>query len=196
MESLLNPMICSEYLDRFSDYFDGVGDAEFMKDAEAHLAGCVSCRRYTDVVGQAAELVRTNPPLRVTRDFYPRLRHRIFHVDDANALARGSVGSATSAATILGMAVLLTLAAWSPMMRQKPEVELAPIVVSRPSSQRPMGLRPPPIDFDAPVYSLPYAQAFDGGYLLWEQTNPLLLRRTPLFQRYGRNSAFRLTGLD
>jgi predicted anti-sigma-YlaC factor YlaD len=188
-------MICSEFLDRFSDYFDGVGDAEFMTNAEAHLARCVSCRRYTDVVGRAGELVRAAPAVRPTHDFYPRLRHRIFHVDDANALARSSAGSATSAATILGMAVLLTLVAWSPMMRQKPEVELAPIVVSRPSSQRAVGLRPPPIDLSTPVQSLPYADPFDRGHL-WEHPHALLLRHSPLFERYGRNGAFRLTGLD
>jgi hypothetical protein len=189
-------MICTEFLDRFSDYYDGVGDAEFVKNAEAHLAGCVSCRRYTEVVGRASELVRAVPALRVTHDFYPRLRHRIFHVDDANALAKSSAGSATNAATILGMAVLLTLAAWSPMMRQKPEVELAPIVVSRPSSQRPVGLRPPPINFAPTVYSsLPYADPFDGSYL-WEHPHALLLRHSPLFERYGPSGAFRLTGLD
>ena len=189
-------MICSDFLDRFSDYFDGVGDSEFMKNAEAHLAACVSCRRYTDVVGRAGELVRAAPAVSVTRDFYPRLRHRIFHVDDAEALSRGSVGSATSAATILGMAVLLTLVAWSPMMRQRPEVELAPIVVSRPSSQRPVGLRPPPIELSMPVASAPYGDPFDRDYLLWDHPHALMLRHSPLLGRYGASGAFRLTSLD
>jgi hypothetical protein len=82
------------------------------------------------------------------------------------------------------------------MMRQKPEVELAPIVVSKPTSQRPVGLRPPPINFSTPVYSLPYADPFNGGYALWEHPHALLLRHSPLFERYGPNGAFRLTGLD
>jgi hypothetical protein len=94
------------------------------------------------------------------------------------------------------MAVLLTLVAWSPMMRQKPEFELAPIVVSRPSSQRALGLRPPPIDLTSSARSLPYADPFDRGYTLWEQPHPLLLRHSPLLERYGRNGAFRMTGLD
>jgi hypothetical protein len=189
-------MICAEFLDRFSDYYDGVGDTELLKNAEAHLAGCVSCRRYTDVVGRAGELVRAAPAVRVTHDFYPRLRHRIFHVDDAEAFSQSSVGSATSAATILGMAVLLTLVAWSPMMRQKPEVELAPIVVNRPSSQRPVGLRPPPIELSMPTASLPYADPFDRGHQLWDHPHALLLRHSPLLGRYGPSGAFRLTSLD
>ena len=92
-------MSCSEFLDRFSDYFDGVGDAGFMKKAEAHLAGCCSCKRYVEVVERGGELIRAAAPVNVSHDFYPRLRHRIFHVEDAEALSRGSVGSATNAVT-------------------------------------------------------------------------------------------------
>jgi hypothetical protein len=187
-------MVCTEFIERFSDYFDGVGDGEFMKNAEAHLSSCCSCRRYVEVVARGSELIRSAPSLNVSRDFYPRLRHRIFHVDDAEVLSRGSVGSATNAVTILGMAVLLTLVAWAPVMLARPSVELPPIVVSHPASKRPIGLRPAPVRLSTDDAAL-YGRRFERDALLWEHPHSLLLRYSSLFERYP-NGAFRLTGLD
>ena len=190
-------MMCTEFIDSFSDYFDGVGDAEFLQAAESHLAGCENCRRYAEVVQRGRELVRSVSDVTVTQDFYPRLRHRIFHVEDSAALSRGSVGSATNAATILGMAVLLTLVAWSPMLLSEPEVELAPIVVSRPLPPRTFGLRPPPINFSRNAAALRYREGLSRELdELWQHPNILLLQHSGLLERYGRNGAFRLTGLD
>jgi anti-sigma factor RsiW len=182
-------MSCSEFIDRFSDYFDGVGDSAFRQDAEAHLAGCCSCRRYLEVVQKGGELFRAAPAVNVRRDFYPRLRHRLYHLEDAQALSRGSVGSATTAATILGMAVLLSLVAWSPMMRSaRPQVELSPIVVSKPPQARPFGVRPPPVSFSARSGS-----GFDrASWDLWARSHSLLWE----YSRYGQYGALRQTALD
>lgn len=187
-------MTCSEFIERFSDWFDGVGDAEFMKDAETHLGGCCSCKRYVEVVERGSELIRSAPPLNVSQDFYPRLRHRIFHIEDAEVLSRGSVGSATNAITILGMAVLITVVAWSPVMLSSPEVELAPIVVSPPSSKRPIGLRPAPVRLSTGGRALPDPRLGSEAFL-WQHPHALLLRYSELYGRYP-NGAFRLTGLD
>jgi hypothetical protein len=189
-------MVCSEFIERFSDYFDGVGDCEFMQGAERHLADCCSCRRYAEVVARGGELIRSAPPVSVTHDFYPRLRHRIFHVADAEVLSRGSMGSATNAVTILGMAVLLTVVAWSPLVLSRPKVELPPIVVSDPSPEPPFGLRPPPVRFPTDNGAFRYGSRLDRNARLWQHPHVLLLQYSSLFERYGPNGAFRLTGLD
>jgi len=182
-------MRCSEFINSFSDYFDGLGDAGFRDEAERHLASCASCRRYCEVVECGGELFRSAPALPVSHDFYPRLQHRIFHVDDAEALSRGATGSATTAATIVGMAILLTAVAWSPLMRfGEPEVTLSPIVVSAPPSPRPLGLRPPPVNF-----SNSFAQSdprFERARReFWERSHQLLWEYSPLSDNYGRSAS-------
>ena len=185
-------MNCSEFIDRFSDYFDGVADPRLREGVDDHLASCPSCRRYLEVLERGRELLRGFPAVEISGDFRPRLRHRIYHVEDEEALARGS-GSASTAATVLAMALLLTLAAWSPLMRQDPEVELSPIVVSRPAA-RPIGLRLPGVSVASPAR----VWAFDGegGFWdLWEGSHRLLYEHSPLSERY-RQPLLRRTSLD
>lgn len=189
-------MSCSEFIHRFSDYFDGVGDGAFLAEAEAHLASCRTCRRYREVIERGGELFRTVPPVKVPTDFHPRLRHRIFHLADAEALARGSAGSATTAATILGMAILLTAVAWSPLVRSdQVELELAPIVVSRPAPDRTIGLRPPPVTFSTQIGG-PNRTFEPRSRGLLEYSNALFWEAGPLFERYGPGGVLRQTGLD
>jgi len=185
-------MSCCDFIERFSDYFDGVGDGAFLEEAEAHLSSCGSCRRYAEVVRRGGELVRAAPAVSVREDFYPRLKHRIYHMEDARALSRGSAGSATTAATILGMAVLLSVVAWSPLMRSdRARFELSPIVVSFPSSSRSPGLRPPPVDLSSRGFA--YGRFAPRSRALWERPHALLWEYSPLYERYG---AFRQTALD
>ncbi|MFP3949142.1 MAG: hypothetical protein ACLFWG_10475, partial [Longimicrobiales bacterium] len=67
-------------------------------------------------------------------DFHPRLQHRIYHVADGDAFfGDGSRGSGTTAVAAVGIAILLTAAAWTPVLRQAgTTVRLPAIVVSQP----------------------------------------------------------------
>lgn len=129
-------MDCSEFLDRFSELEDGLAGREAQEAAEAHLAGCGECRRYRKVFRRGAELLRSLEAPSVPDDFRPRLQHRIYHVEDAQALDR-SGSSGTTVVTALGMVALLSAVAWSPAMRSGvPEVESAP-VTARPAETAP-----------------------------------------------------------
>ena len=94
------------------------------------------------------------------------------------------------------MAVLLVLAAWSPVVLDRArEVELSPIVVSLPGSRAP-GLQPPPaalLPVSSPV-SLPSGvePASDD---LWSESSELLFRHSPLYER-SRSASIRRTGLQ
>ena len=135
-------MTCSDFQDRFSDYFDGTAEPSFLGEADAHLTECMDCRRYRDVVTQGSAILRSMPPVVVADDFFPRLQHRIYHLEDGPALGQADMaGSGATLATAVAVAVLIVLAAWSPALVRSPQVALAPIVVSEPEP-RALGVRP------------------------------------------------------
>jgi hypothetical protein len=119
-------MDCSEFIARFSDYYDRSMGQDVAGPMEAHLNGCASCRRYHRVVREGGQMLRSLPRPDLPADFRPRLQHRIYHVDDEAVLPRSS-GSGTTGATAFAMAVLLTLAAWTPTIKDAPtSVTLSP----------------------------------------------------------------------
>ena len=138
----MGAMTCYDFQNRFSDFFDGTAEPSFLREADAHLAECVDCRRYRDVVTQGSAILRRMPPVVVADDFFPRLQHRIYHLEDGPALGQADMtGSGATVATAVAVAVLIVLAAWSPALMRPPQVALAPIVVSQPEP-RALGVRP------------------------------------------------------
>lgn len=183
-------MTCSDFLQSFSDYVDGLGTPRFREEAEGHLDDCPGCRRYLEVFERGTSLLRSFPDVEVSDDFHPRLRHRIYHIEDGASLSGGPSGSATTAATVLGMAVLLVLAAWSPVLLTRDMiVDVSPIVVTQPE-QRFVGLRTLPggglLDETA---------GFSGRADLTEGANALLFQYSPLAARLNRPRIQR-AGLD
>ena len=190
-------MTCSDFIEGFSEYFDGMAAPERVDAFEAHLERCESCRRYRDVFARGRKLLRSFPEVEIRDDFEPRLRHRIYHLEDGERIDPGS-GSATTAATALGMAILLVLAAWSPaLLSPEVDVELAPIVVSRPATPPP--LRAGPAGLRAPNLSLvPAGDAVRLGSERpdpWRSPNALLYRYSTLADRARQRGLVR-TGLD
>lgn len=188
-------MNCSDFVARSSDYFDGSAPVEDIEAMEEHLRACVSCRRYKVVYEQGTSLLRSLPEPEIGEDFEPRLKHRLFHVDDRRALLDNS-GSATPALTVLGLAVLLSAVAWSPLLRSDgPVVDLPPIVVDdvRPESARPLGA-----SFGAGFVSTAgWVSAAGFGGLergLWDDAR--LYEYSRLSKRYPRGDALRRVGLD
>jgi hypothetical protein len=172
-------MDCAEFLGGFSEVADGLASEERREAAELHAQECPSCRRYRAVLRTGTEILRSLPDPDVRDDFGPRLEHRLFHV--ADELADPDAGSATPALTVLGMAVLLTVVAWSPILGRAPVVELDPIVVSRPPSAR--MLRP----MNAlPGFSQPTRSWTDLSKGLWDDPRALLYEYSELSQRYRR----------
>ena len=166
-------MTCSEFYERFSDYFDGTGEPSFLGEADAHVASCSDCRRYHAVLVQGSTILRSAPRQQVSEDFLVRLQHRIYHVEDATALSR-EAGSATTVSAAVAIAAVIALAAWSPALIQAPRVELPPIVVSQPEP-RAVGVRPP--QFWVSNGSSSFVSAVERG--LWDDPD-LFIRYNPL----------------
>lgn len=186
-------MTCSEFIEGFSEFYDGTGDPAVMQDAEDHLGSCGSCRRYHDVFDRGRALLRSFPEIDVTDDFHPRLQHRIYHIEDENALGGGRSGSATTAATAVGMALLLVAAAWAPSLWNAPEVALAPIVVSKPEA-RPLGLRMPPVSVLSASDMVRELEGSRGN--LWKHSNTLLFQHSRLNGQMGGGAVVQRAGLD
>lgn len=183
-------MDCAEFVGGFSEVVDGTAPEEKRKASELHLTECPSCRRYRDVLDAGTRILRSLPRPELSRDFRPRLRHRLFHVADEE-LWDLQAASATPALTVLAMAVILTVVAWSPVLGRAPVVELEPIVVSRPPSHR--ALRP----VNAMPGFQPTARSWaDLSKGLWDDPRALLYEYSELSQRYRRASAARHTRVD
>ena len=187
-------MDCSEFLSRFSEFYDAPTGAPVRQEAEAHMAACVKCARYREVVSRSVALLHLMPRAELAESFRPRLEHRLFHLDDGGSVARPGRGSAIPAVTVLGMAILLTAVAWSPRIGSGvPQVDLPAIIVSGPQRPDPFleagGLGPRPVSSDL----------FPGG--LWSDPDDLLFEYSVMGERYrGQQESgepvLRKTGLD
>lgn len=186
-------MTCSEFVECFSEVIDGIASPEVMREAEEHLASCTLCRRYREVLERGADLLRSLPAPEVRDDFVPRLQHRIYHVDQDEALRRHASSGATALA-VLGMAVLFAVVAWAPVLRRgAPVVELPPIVVNRPP---PAARARAMASFTAFAANsrAPVPQPLAAG--LWGDARTLLFEYSRLARRYEGGGAFGRSGLE
>jgi anti-sigma factor RsiW len=183
-------MTCAEFVEGFSEYYDGTAPEAFVREAESHLERCATCRRYRRVMDRGAELLRALPEPEVNEDFVPRLRHRLYHVDQEPSL-HGHTTSGTTALALIGVALLLAAVAWSPALWQGvPTVELAPIVVSRPHSIA----RLRAMDYFPGRFGQATPGVLKAG--LWDDAPAMLFQSSRLYRRYEATSAIRRTGLE
>ncbi|CAN5898324.1 hypothetical protein BH23GEM7_BH23GEM7_25710 [soil metagenome] len=169
---------CSQFLDGYSEYRDGLLGDSTREAFLAHLAACQSCSRYDRVVSRGTELFRELPRLECSDDFMPRLQHRIFHLDD-ELKGFGRHTSGTSAMLTFTIAALFALAAWLPALRSAPAVVRLPAVAARapqPPVQAPALFRGGPLL--APENSANVAREWNG--MSAPPTQNLFFRYSPM----------------
>lgn len=128
-------MDCDEFLEGYSDFRDRRLAPPEGRRFREHFERCDSCRRYDHVLRRGVRVLRSLPSPRSSCEFLPRLKHRIYHVDDGIPVS-GSSG-ASSALAALATVGLLALA-WLPFALQPPaEVELDPVAVPTGGASRP-----------------------------------------------------------
>ena len=179
---------CSEFLGRFSDFYDAPPESRLRRQVEAHLVQCERCARYERAVASGAALLQTLPRVELSESFRPTLEHRLFHLEDENALARAAGASAIPVLTAVGLGIVLAIVAWSPTFKPSTvQVDLAPIVVSGPP--------PPEPAFPALTGSFPPREpALDLQKGLWSDPNALLYEYSPMRERYRAGGLLRQTG--
>lgn len=125
-------MDCDEFLRGYSEFRDRRCPFPVRSQFEEHLESCDSCRRYDRVLRRGVHVLRRLPTPCPSSDFLPRLKHRIYHLEDGIGPVDGSPAG-TVALTAMAAVGLLALA-WLPFALQAPvaEVQLAPVAVERP----------------------------------------------------------------
>ncbi len=88
-------MNCKEVYRDLSGYLDGDVQDERKKEIEAHIAHCDSCRTYRNVLLDGLRTYRSLPHHRLPDDFYGRLEHSIYRLEEEKRLrrSRSSVSS-------------------------------------------------------------------------------------------------------
>jgi anti-sigma factor RsiW len=185
-------MDCQNFLARFSDFTDGRAEEAVSREMEAHRSCCERCRRYSDTIEAGMELLRGLPALEVPPDFRPRLNHRIFHLEDGVSLARPSLGSGATMASVLAVAGLVALSAWAPAVGDfEPVMDLPAVVVADPPDAAFTPTQPNP--------TFPRSRSFftttefqDG---IWGNSHDLLREYSPVLDR-RRNQALVRVGIE
>lgn len=164
---------CTEFLEEYSDYRDGVMTPSRAAEYRAHLEECPSCARYDSVVAGGVEVFRALPTLEPSSDFLPRLQHRIYQ-SDYEASKRRTRASGASVMVVSGIALAIAAAAWAPVLDRRP----APV------------LELPPIAAHAPHRVEPMQVLFRPGPLLTERTPRPVLGRSTVFYEYSQMESF------
>lgn len=142
-------MECHEFLEGYSSYADGLLDAAEERRFERHRKACGSCSRYHRVIRRGTEIFRNLPRARPSSDFLPRLRHRLYHLQDGIPLDATTRGGGAAAIAVAAVGILAL--SWLPFAASVPvEVELPAVAVEAPR-ERAAGVRPPSLFEPGPV---------------------------------------------
>jgi anti-sigma factor RsiW len=125
-------MTCAEFLDRYTDFRDGlIPAARESRRFERHLACCAACRRYDATVRRGVHALQQADPIEPSADFRRRLDARLAR--ERQALVAVPAGAGIAAALFVTAAIaLLALEGM-----QRPVVARAPTL--------------PPVSFPKPV---------------------------------------------
>jgi hypothetical protein len=122
---------CSHFLAGYSDYRDGVLDAEWSESFRSHMEQCDSCARYDRVVGGGVDLLLGRGEIEPSEDFALRLQGRLLSLEKEMETQRSTSGA--SAAVTFVVALALGVAAWAPTLRRSPSpAVLQPVLAHAP----------------------------------------------------------------
>lgn len=182
-------MDCQEYLARFSDFFDERADATVSSEMEAHRRDCPTCCRYFHTLEAGLKVLRGLDLLEIPPDFRPRLDHRIYHLEDGASIAKETLGTGATTVSVLAVAVLVALSAWSPVVKATaPAAELPPVVVAEPP---PMPVFTPAPT--APTFSRGLSLFPDAGFpnAVWGNSHEVLFEYSTISDRRRSQAALR-----
>ena len=191
-------MTCSKYFKNFSDLIDGNTAKEDVRAFEEHLDECSACSRHRRVIEQGSALLRALPRPKLSENFVPKLRHRLYHVDDQHSLR--SPASVAMPAALLATAVALMIISWLPVLRDAtPEIALETVVVEQPPlrvTRQPIVMSSSSSGFVVyPFADLSERALSDFRQELWDEAHVLLFEYSPLSQRSRQRGVLRPTGL-
>ena len=125
---------CDRFLQEYSDYRDGALSADQEVDFREHVVACPCCARYDRVLRAGSELLAGLPSEQPRDDFMPRLKHRLYNVDEG--LTEMPAHQFAGGAALVGMAAVGLLALfWLPFAATVPvEMQLDPVAAYVPAA--------------------------------------------------------------
>lgn len=136
-------MLCNEFLERHSEFRDGlITSSRDLRRFMRHLGHCPSCRRYDATVRQAVQVLHSASPITLSADFRQRLDARL-------AIERRRVPRPPRSRFSAALLVLAALALFFFEVSHRPQIQKAPLL--------------PPAAFPKPVASaaLPFVSFQD-----------------------------------
>ncbi len=81
-------MNCKEVYRDFSDYLDGKLSEERRSELESHITNCARCNAYHRTLADGVREYRSLPQIKLPDDFYGRLEHSIYDIEENERLER------------------------------------------------------------------------------------------------------------
>ena len=132
-------MDCCEFREKYSDFADGLLDAEAQLRARRHLSLCAPCRRFDAAFRTGVSALRDLPSVQLSRSFGDRLRRRLGHELVVRGMAVDPFSGAVAAVLVM---VTIGLVTW----------DLAELRAARRSASTIAATPPPPaVRIAAPV---------------------------------------------
>ena len=101
-------MLCSEFLERHSDFRDGLITApRELRRLARHIAHCESCRRYDATVSQAVKVLHSASPISLSADFRERLDARLERERRESAVPPARAGISAALLVVAGVALFV-----------------------------------------------------------------------------------------
>jgi hypothetical protein len=124
-------MVCDQFVERYTEYRDGLLAPEARREVEEHLDRCPCCTRYDRVMQRGLNILAEIPCAESSDDFMPRLRHRLYNVDCGSVDGKRHFGGS---AALIGVAAVGLLALfWLPFAASVPvEMELPAVSAKLP----------------------------------------------------------------
>lgn len=151
-------MRCSEFLERHSDYRDGLITApRDLRRISKHLAHCATCRRYDATIRQAVQALHATVPIAPSADFRQRLDARL--AVERRRVPRPPAQSGVSATLLVVAAVALFVFE----VAQRPRIARAPLLppVAHPTPVASAGL--PFVSFQDPRAIITQVRSLSPG---------------------------------
>jgi anti-sigma factor RsiW len=151
-------MLCTEFLERHSDYRDGlITSPRELRRLSKHLAHCATCRRYDVTIRQAVRALHAAAPIAPSADFRRRLDARL--AVERRRVPRPPAQTGLSATLLVVAAVALFVFE----IAQRPRIARAPLLppVANPTPVAAAGL--PFVSFQDPRAIITQVRSLSPG---------------------------------
>jgi hypothetical protein len=124
-------MICSEFLNRYTEFRDGlIGAPRELRRFQRHLAQCSTCRRYDAALRHAVQVLHAAPPIEPSADFRRRLDARLAREQTRDAAVPAQAGLVAAMLVLVALSLLVVEVGRRPQLAQAPT--LPPVAFPKP----------------------------------------------------------------